>query len=813
MMFSGLYFSAPDWWIPAAILGFAAFCILLFAYRGAPVERRTRAACIFLKFLGISALALCLLEPLWSGQKARPGANFLLLVADNSQGMQISDADETSSRGEKLRDLLSSPQSTWQQKFEETFQVRRYSFDSRLQPVKHFADLNFDGRASAIGSSLRTIAERYRGQPLAGVLLFTDGNATDLPDGLPDWEGLPPIYPVMIGREKALRDLALENVHVSQTAFEDAPVTVIATVKAAGFSGQTISAKIFESTESATPQHASGARVESDASALEANAISPKEMLVQEQKQKVPRNADSVSFRFQFRPNRSGISFYRVAVAHELQDGPSGRWTEATLANNSQLFVVDRGRGPYRVLYVGGRPAWEFKFLNRALEGDDEIELVSLLRVANREPKFEFKGRTGESSNPLYRGFDKSDEATERYDQPVLRRLNTRDETELRDGFPKTAEELFAYHAIVLGDIEAGFFTHDQMQLLHRFVSERGGAFLMLGGQHSFQRGDYERTLVADLLPVYLDRIEDPPSAAGYSLDLTREGWLEPWARLRPNRSEEERRLDAMPEFLVLNRVRNAKPGASVIYRAADTAGREYPALVVQRYGHGRSAALLVGDMWRWGFRSEALQEDLTKSWRQFFRFLVSDVPTLLDLHAAPIPGDPNSSVRLQVRARDRQFLPLDNASVRISIQPMGKPASGGTSEPILLQTEPALTEPGLYEATYIPRETRGYLAQAVGLDSNAIEVGRAESGWTADPAAEEFRSLKPNRALLEAIARNTGGELVENLERLARQLPHRDVPITEAWSFPIWHTPLMFLFALGCFVAEWGLRRWKGLA
>jgi hypothetical protein len=37
----------------------------------------------------------------------------------------------------------------------------------------------------------------------------------------------------------------------------------------------------------------------------------------------------------------------------------------------------------------------------------------------------------------------------------------------------------------------------------------------------------------------------------------------------------------------------------------------------------------------------------------------------------------------------------------------------------------------------------------------------RAQSGWTSDPAAEEFRSLKPNRALLETIAKQTGGEMV----------------------------------------------------
>ena len=80
--------------------------------------------------------------------------------------------------------------------------------------------------------------------------------------------------------------------------------------------------------------------------------------------------------------------------------------------------------------------------------------------------------------------------------------------------------------------------------------------------------------------------------------------------------------------------------------------------------------------------------------------------------------------------------------------------------------------------------------------------------------AAEEFKSLTPNVALLESIAHKTRGEVVDasKLEDFARSLPHRKAPIMESWTMPLWHTPLMFGFALLCFVSEWGLRRWKGL-
>jgi pilus assembly protein TadC len=74
------------------------------------------------------------------------------------------------------------------------------------------------------------------------------------------------------------------------------------------------------------------------------------------------------------------------------------------------------------------------------------------------------------------------------------------------------------------------------------------------------------------------------------------------------------------------------KPGASVIATAKDEAGKEYPALVVQRFGRGRTAAFTLGDVWRWGFRDAAAHRDMDKAWRQLVRWLVTDVPNRVDL-------------------------------------------------------------------------------------------------------------------------------------------------------------------------------------
>jgi len=820
MFLATLLFSGRDWRLVAAGFAVAALSLLVWSYFRSRLSLGLRATCLLLKLLGVLALAACLLEPLWTSERARPGANYFAVVADNSQGMKIKDRGAIKSRAEDLRALLGSDKQAWQPQLEENFQVRRYSFDSRLQSTRDFSELAFDGRVSSLVTSLRTLADRYKGQPLAGILVFSDGNATDLGEGLPDLTGLPPVYPVVMGSDDTMKDVSVQRVAVSQTAFEDAPVTIQVEASGTGYSGETLVGQLIKVGQtSILPQTnavtATGTNKAAASAALAARTNTPPDKVVAEQRQRVGRDSDTVAFRFQIKPETSGLSFYRLQVAPkdevEAATKPSLS-TEATLANNSRVVVVDRGRGPYRILYVAGRPNWEYKFLQRAVAEDDQVQLVGLIRIARREPKFEFRGRAGESSNPLFRGFgNQSKEEIERYDQPVLTRLNTKDELELRGGFPKVPEDLYGYHAVIIDDLEAAFFTPDQLTLLQKFVSERGGGFLMLGGAESFQQGKFNRTPVGDMLPVYVDQPSDDKPPGELRLTLTREGWLQPWARLRNNESDEKRRLDDVPPFGVLNKVRGLKPGASVIATVSDGREGQHPALAVQRFGNGRVGAVMIGDIWHWGLKDEANHKDMDKAWRQLMRWLVADVPGRTEMLAEQKPGDPNQAVRLQVRVRDKKFQPLDNATVTVHVRPVGQ---AGTNV-IRLTAEPVLSQAGIYETTYVPRETGGYQAETVVTDSTGMEAGRAEAGWTSDPAADEFRSLKPNRALMETIAKQTGGEVISAhaLESFAKKLPNRKAPITESWTSPLWHQAGVFLFALACFVVEWGLRRSKGLA
>jgi len=778
---------SPWLWLAVSVL-IVTLALLFWSYRRSVELGPIHKTAFCLRFLGVLLLVLCLIELLWSGRRAKLGANLFLVVADNSSCMNIQDKGITQSRGEILKAAVQADNSDWLDTLADTFKLRQYIFDTRLRRTTDFSELNFNGKASAIGMTLQTISERYRDRPLAGILLMTDGNATDLAEQFYDLSSVPPVYPVVIGGPKPLQDISLTNVSVSQTSFEDAPVMIQAEVQATGCADKTILVRLLEN---------SG-------------------MMVEQQMHKISMDDEKQAFRFRLRPDKTGVLFYNLSVKEEIKQDKiiqqDKEPSEATLANNKRTIVVDRGEGPYRILYVSGRPNWEYKFLRRAISEDEQVQLVALLRVARREPKYDWRGRAGEVSNPLFRGFDNEDkEETEQYDQPVIVRLNTRDKDELSDGFPKIKEALFDYHAVILDDVEAEFFSYGQMELLREFVTERGGGFLMLGGKESFQQGNFHRTPIGYILPVYLDRQINKERLSQAYLNLTREGWLQPWARLCDNEQDEKQRILKMPAFHVLNFTGATKAGARVIATVGNDSDRRIPALVIQRYGNGRVAALTIGDIWRWGMKQSKMHDDMNKFWRQMLRWLVADVPGRISLKAIHKTEKVNQPVILQIYARDKTFEPLDNVSVSVEVQePKG--------QKVQLTAEPVLTESGLFEATHIPRSNGGYFARAIVTDANGLKLGEAKTGWAVDLEANEYRSIGINRPLLERIALQTGGSIVEldELDKFVSNLPNKAAPITDTWIKPLWDLPgilpAIFLLVMICFAGEWTLRRWKGM-
>ncbi len=784
-MLATLIIGDPAWVGPAVAAAVVGGVLVLLAYLRVRSNRSLLVPAL-LKVTGLALLAACLLEPLWSSTRARPGANQFVVLVDNSRSLTVRDHGADQTRADAIAAVLreeSVSPDAWHVRLQQDFDVRRYVAAARLNRVPDYESLEFDGTASALNTALQSIAQRYRDRPLAGILLVSDGNVTDLQDGQMQTADLPPVYPLVVGSAAGLHDLRIDSFSVRETPFEDAPVTIAATARSlTSGHGPVVAELIDEAGE--VVETATHLAAEEDGSAF--------------------------AFRFQVRPPKPGVAFYTLQVTAEAE----GEREEATLDNNERIVCINRDHRPRRLLYVSGRPNWEFKFLRRALEGDPQLDLVGLIRIARREAKFDFRGRDSQSSNALFKGFkEESDEETEEYDQPVLVRLNTKDEVELREGFPKSAEDLFAFDAVIIDDIEAKFFTADQQDLIDRFVAKRGGGLLMLGGQESFRNGGYDRTPVGRMLPVYLDRPADIPPESGFRFRLTREGRLQPWMRLRENWEDEQARLRTLPEFRTVNRVSTIKPGAMVL-ASVSAAGHEIPAIVTHSFGRGKVAAVTIGDLWRWrlqedhsGPRATATDDsDQATAWRQLLRWLVVDVPQRVNTDVGPADDVGPGALRLVTQARDARFEPVENAAVTVQIETPG----GETME---LEAE-AGAQAGVYEAVYVPRVGGAYRASVRTVGPDGVELGIVKVGWASDPTRQEFASVAPNVELMRTLAAETGGEIVplQGLDQFVAELPSKEVPITEQWTWPLWHQSWVFLLAMGCLVGEWGLRRVRGL-
>ncbi|MBV8817483.1 MAG: VWA domain-containing protein, partial [Acidobacteriaceae bacterium] len=131
--------------------------------------------------------------------------------------------------------------------------------------------------------------------------------------------------------------------------------------------------------------------------------------------------------------NAGAAGVKNVTISIDPQAG------EENAKNNQLTRVISVDNIKPRILYMEGEPRWDYKFLRRAVEDDKNIEVVSVLRT---------------TQNKLYR-------------QGIA------NEQELQEGFPTKVEELFGFQGIILGSVEAAYFTPQQQELIQQFVDRR----------------------------------------------------------------------------------------------------------------------------------------------------------------------------------------------------------------------------------------------------------------------------------------------------------------------------------------------------
>ena len=313
--------------------------------------------------------------------------------------------------------------------------------------------------------------------------------------------------------------------------------------------------------------------------------------------------------------------------------------SEENRANNAVTRLVNVVTDKRRILYIEGEPRWEYKFIRRAEDDDKVVQIVSMLRT---------------TENKIYR-------------------QGIEDPKELAEGFPSTPEDLFGYQALIIGSVEAGYFTPAQQDLIRQFVDRRGGGLLLLGGRFALADGGWGGSNLADLLPAVLPSHKNTFHRVPATVELTPAGEDSLISRLVDDPARNAERWKKLPYLMDYQEPGTPKPGAAVLAEMRAGGGRNMPLLVTENYGRGRTAVLATSGTWRWQMSLPLGDTSHAMFWQQLLRWLVADTPgqVVASVPSQMLFDDGRVKLSADVRGKDYQPAP-DAASKRTSSVPSG---------------------------------------------------------------------------------------------------------------------------------------------
>src|SRR6202041_1539894 len=322
-----------------------------------------------------------------------------------------------------------------------------------------------------------------------------------------------------------------------------------------------------------------------------------------------------------------------TAGAKSLQFSIVPQSGERNQLNNSVTRPVNVESAQLRILYVEGEPRWEYKFIRRAEQDDKTVQIVSMLRT---------------TENKIYR-------------------QGISDPKELADGFPVRSEDLFGYAGIIIGSVDAGYFSPVQQDLIREFVDRRGGGLLWLGGHSSLADGVWGGSSLVDLLPVVLPKHNNTFHRAPAYAELTSAGTDSLICRLADDPDANAQRWKKLPYLMDYQDAGTPKPGAAVLAEMR-AGGRKYPMLITQNYGRGRTAVLATSGTWRWQMSMPLGDTSHEMFWQQLLRWLVSDTPGHVVASASNRALFDDGHIHLSADVRDAEYQPAPDAKAEALI-------------------------------------------------------------------------------------------------------------------------------------------------
>ncbi|MEC8952265.1 MAG: hypothetical protein VYB87_03865 [Acidobacteriota bacterium] len=491
--------------------------------------------------------------------------------------------------------------------------------------------------------------------------------------------------------------------------------------------------------------------------------------LVSTEDVQLPANGEPATVRMRLTATETGPRIFRFSVP--VQAG------EMVTQNNVRevLIVVEDRRE--KILYFEGEPRFEVKFVRRAVADDENLQVVVLQRTADNK----------------------------------YLRLDVDDADTLVGGFPKTREELFQYRGLILGSIEARYFTPDQLRMIASFVNQRGGGFLMLGGRSAFAEGGYVGTPIADILPVVLGEpllIDGNPAFTEITVSPTRAGQTHPVMQVDDTEEASAERWRNLPAVSSLNPIFETKPGATTLLTGTSESD-ERIVLAFQRYGAGKTLALPIQDSWMWQMHADVAPDDMTHElfWRRLLRWLVDGVPDQVVASVRRDHVEPGEPIELLTEVVDGTYLRMNNSQV---IAEMTSPSGDFVEIPLDWTTE----RDGEYKGHITPTEEGLYRIRVEATNNDNL-VGTDMAYFFASASDDEFFDSAMRAPLLRRIADETSGQFytVDTVESLPEDIAYTGAGVTIVEELELWDMPILLLLLIVLVGSEWGYRRIRGLS
>jgi len=595
---------------------------------------------------------------------------------------------------------------------------------------------------------------------IAAVVLFSDGqqnSGTLLPEEAARRLGQRgvPVFAVGVGNPAQPRDVKVVALESSDVLLVGDRAPFEATVVAEGFDGERVRVELFFDGEVADTEYLT-----------------------------LEGGGRRQSVRLEHVPRAPGDP---VAVV-KVEYSPSEVFEENNVFSK-QVKVLDQ---KIKVLYLEGRPRWEYQFLKNALIRDPTMEAQALLYSADKE----FIQESSPGILPLR-------------------------------AFPAAREDLFQYHVVILGDVEPDDLRPEEMELLKEFVSEAGGGIVFIAGFNA-NPARYLHTPLYALLPVEVPErgrgLEEEVRGSPFNVRLTGVGREHAAMRIDsdPERNRllwenddgiEERHLPSFQAWFA--GVTREKIGAVKLAVHPDERLQHpvYGPRVIfafQNLGRGRTFFSGVDDTWRW--RAGVDNFYFYKFWGQVIRFaasgrLLGKTPRY-SITTDKLVYTLGERVTIDARVYDANMKPSTEESVRVFHQ-VESTSEGGVKAPLPIQL--ALNKvkgPGSYEGVL----TADYLGRHelwLGTESAKLKI----RSFTVEVPALEFRETRMDRERMKRIAEESGGkyhdlhDVASVVQELSGITKPRQTPIDDRQT-DLWDNFWVLVLLTGLLAGEWIYRK-----